>query len=549
MPVERTVVDRELGVECLHDAVGGNDQGIDLGQHRVALDKAAIELPDDVRELLLLVRILDTCPVHQPARDPGLIALERVDVETHERVGVVRGDVLDLDTALGGEHEERLLRAPVERDRKVVLLRDVGGLLDPELLDDMAADVETDDLHRLLLGVGGILRELDPARLPPAARQHLGLDDDLRPELLGRHARLGGRQHKPSFGNRNAEPLEELLALILEKVHRSANLAAPLTSLPVEAIVVQALRKRYGEVQALDGVSFSVSEGEVFGLLGPNGAGKSTTVRVLVTLTHADEGIATVAGHDVRREPNAVRRSIGYVPQDSGVDQYGTGRENLMLQGHVQGMSGRDLSLRAAELLQLVGISEAADRVVKTYSGGMRRRLDIALGLVHRPRVLFLDEPTTGLDPEARAGMWNEVSRLAEAESLTILLTTHYLEEADQLADRLAIVSQGKIVVEGTPAELKANLRGDAVQVELANGQLAEAQRLIAATGAEPEAVLGDRTVVVRVPDGGAALPGILGALDSAGIGVATVAVSRPSLDDVYLSFTGRDFNSEDRGE
>ena len=402
---------------------------------------------------------------------------------------------------------------------------------------------------RLLLGVGGIVGELHTACLPTAAGEHLGLDDDLRPELFGRGARLRGRRRHAPFRDRDAVFLEQLLALVLEKVHRPRNLAAPLTSVSVEAIVVQALRKRYGEVQALDGVSFSVREGEIFGLLGPNGAGKSTTVRVLVTLTHADEGTAAVAGYDVRREPNAVRHSIGYVPQDSGVDQYGTGRENLMLQGRVQGMSGRSLARRADELLELVGISEAADRVVKTYSGGMRRRLDIALGLVHRPRVLFLDEPTTGLDPEARVAMWAEVSRLAEAEALTILLTTHYLEEADQLADRLAILSQGTIVVEGTPAELKANLRGDAVQVELANGQLAEAKRLIAATGAEPEAVLGDRTVVVRVPDGGAALPGILGTLDAAGIAVATVAVSRPSLDDVYLAFTGRDFSSEDRGE
>jgi ABC-2 type transport system ATP-binding protein len=317
----------------------------------------------------------------------------------------------------------------------------------------------------------------------------------------------------------------------------------------MEAIVVQDLRKHYGEVQALDGVSFDVKEGEVFGLLGPNGAGKSTTVRVLVTLTHADEGTASVGGHDVRREPNAVRRTIGYVPQDSGVDQYGTGRENLMLQGRVQGMSGRSLRNRTDELLQLVGIADAADRVVKNYSGGMRRRLDIALGLVHRPKVLFLDEPTTGLDPEARVGMWAEVSRLAKAESLTILLTTHYLEEADQLADRLAIVSQGRIVVEGTPAELKANLMGDAVQVELSNGQIEEAKRVLVATGAEPETMLGERTLVARVADGGAALPGILGALDAAGIGVATVSVSRPSLDDVYLYFTGRDFTSEDRGE
>jgi ABC-2 type transport system ATP-binding protein len=316
----------------------------------------------------------------------------------------------------------------------------------------------------------------------------------------------------------------------------------------MEAIVVEDLRKRYGEVQALDGVTFSVEEGEVFGLLGPNGAGKSTTVRVLVTLTQADSGTARVVGHDVRREQNKVRKTIGYVPQDSGVDQFGTGRENLMLQGRVQGMSGRRLRERADELLELVGIADAADRVVRGYSGGMRRRLDIALGLVHRPRVLFLDEPTTGLDPEARVAMWSEVQRLAAAESLTLLLTTHYLEEADQLADRLAIVSQGKIVVGGTPEELKERLQGDAVHVELTNGALERAQEVLAGVGARPEQVVDGKTVVARVEDGGRALPGIISALDGAGIAVASVAVSRPSLDDVYLHFTGRDFQSEDRG-
>jgi ABC-2 type transport system ATP-binding protein len=317
----------------------------------------------------------------------------------------------------------------------------------------------------------------------------------------------------------------------------------------MDAIAVEELRKRYGEVQALDGVSFGVREGEVFGLLGPNGAGKSTTVRVLVTLTHPDSGRAAVAGHDVRTDQNAVRRAIGYVPQDSGVDQFGTGRENLMLQGRIQGMSGRDLRARTDELLGLVGIADAADRIVKTYSGGMRRRLDVALGLVHRPRVLFLDEPTTGLDPEARVAMWSEVSRLAEAESLTILLTTHYLEEADQLADRLAIVSRGKVVVEGTPADLKAGLRGDAVHVELEDGAVPEAQRVLAGVGAEPEQVLDGRTIVSRVENGGRALPGIISALEGAGIPVASVSLSRPSLDDVYLHFTGRDFASEDRGQ
>jgi ABC-2 type transport system ATP-binding protein len=315
----------------------------------------------------------------------------------------------------------------------------------------------------------------------------------------------------------------------------------------MEAIVVDGLRKRYGDVQALDGVTFAVAEGEVFGLLGPNGAGKSTTVRVLVTLTRPDEGSASVGGHDVRRDPGAVRRTIGYVPQDSGVDRLGTGRENLMLQGRVQGMDGRALRTRADELLELVGIADAADRIVKTYSGGMRRRLDIALGLVHRPRVLFLDEPTTGLDPEARVAMWSEVARLAEAEALTILLTTHYLEEADELADRLAIVSQGKVVVEGTPIELKHRLAGDALHVELENGAVEQAQQVLARVGARPEQVLDGRVVVARVENGGRALPTVLAALDDAGVAVASVSVSRPSLDDVYLHFTGRDFGAEDR--
>ena len=312
-------------------------------------------------------------------------------------------------------------------------------------------------------------------------------------------------------------------------------------------IAVEELRKHYGEVNALDGVTFNVREGEVFGLLGPNGAGKSTTVRILVTLTTPDSGNASVGGFDVRREQSSVRRTIGYVPQDSGVDQFGTGRENLMLQGRVQGMSGRALRERTSELLELVGIANAADRIVKTYSGGMRRRLDIALGLVHRPRVLFLDEPTTGLDPEARVAMWEEVSRLAQAESLTILLTTHYLEEADQLADRLAIVSRGRVVIEGSPVELKARLQGDAVHVELENGAVDSAQSVIAGIGARPEQVLNGNTIVARAENGGAAVPHILAALDSAGIRVASVSVSRPSLDDVYLHFTGRDFTSEDR--
>jgi ABC-2 type transport system ATP-binding protein len=317
----------------------------------------------------------------------------------------------------------------------------------------------------------------------------------------------------------------------------------------VDAIAVDGLRKRYGEVQALDGVSFAVREGEIFGLLGPNGAGKSTTVRVLVTLTHPDDGTASVGGHDVVREAGAVRRAIGYVPQESGIDRRATGRENLVLQGRVNGMHGRALRERVDELLGVVGIADDADRIVQGYSGGMRRRLDVALGLVHRPRVLFLDEPTTGLDPEARVAMWEEVGRLAKQESLTILLTTHYLEEADELADRLAIVSQGKVIVEGTPGELKSRLSGDAVHVELADGQVEDARQVLERVHAPVETTLADgRTLVSRVSDGGHALPGILSALAGAGIPVAAVSVHRPSLDDVYLHYTGREFATEDRG-
>ncbi len=317
----------------------------------------------------------------------------------------------------------------------------------------------------------------------------------------------------------------------------------------MDAIAVERLEKRYKDVSALDGMTFVVPEGQVFGLLGPNGAGKSTTVRILSTLTSADDGTATVAGHDVSREPAAVRRSIGYVPQASGVDREATGRENLILQGRLQRMRGTDLERRAAELLEVFGLSDKANALVKTYSGGMKRRLDVAMGLVHRPTVLFLDEPTTGLDPEARAAMWEELDRLAQGERLTILLTTHYLEEADRLAQRVAIVSRGRVVVEGAPEELKRELRGDSVTVELdgpdAPGSVAAVSALPGVHDVAPEG----RRLHLRVERGPEAVPVILGALDTAGIGVSAVTVSRPSLDDVYLHYTGREFGADDAEE
>jgi ABC-2 type transport system ATP-binding protein len=314
----------------------------------------------------------------------------------------------------------------------------------------------------------------------------------------------------------------------------------------MDAIAAEGLEKRYGEVQALDGVSFRVRAGEVFGLLGPNGAGKSTTVKVLTTLTTPDGGRAEVAGHDVVREPDAVRRSIGYVPQSSGVDRDATGRENLMLQGRVQGMSGRRLRERVDRLLELLGIADAADRVVRGYSGGMKRRLDVGLGLVHGPQVLFLDEPTTGLDPEARTAMWQELAVLAREELLTILLTTHYLEEADALTHRLAIVSQGRVVIEGTAEELKGGLQGEAVIVELSDGQVDEGTEVVRALAQVREVSADGRQLRSRVADGARAVPTILAALDSRGIPVESVTMHRPSLDDVYLHYTGRDFRSED---
>ena len=314
----------------------------------------------------------------------------------------------------------------------------------------------------------------------------------------------------------------------------------------MDAIVAEGLEKRYGDVQALDGVSFRVRAGEVFGLLGPNGAGKSTTVKVLTTLTTPDAGHAEVAGHDLLREPNAVRRSIGYVPQSSGVDRDATGRENLMLQGRVQGMSGQRLRDRVQHLLELIGIADAADRVVRGYSGGMKRRLDVALGLVHGPQVLFLDEPTTGLDPEARAAMWEELDVLAREELLTILLTTHYLEEADALTDRLAIVSRGRVVVEGNAEELKGSLQGEAVVVELVDGVVDDAAAVVRALEGVREVTADGKQLRSRVADGARAVPPILAALDSRGIAVESVTMHRPSLDDVYLHYTGRDFRAED---
>jgi ABC-2 type transport system ATP-binding protein len=298
-------------------------------------------------------------------------------------------------------------------------------------------------------------------------------------------------------------------------------------------------------VRALDQLSIRVAAGTIFGLLGPNGAGKSTTVKILTTLSRPDSGDAHVAGIDVVRHPGQVRREIGLVSQKASSDPMATGRENLLLAARIQGLSRRAAATRAGELLDRFGLTDAANRLVRTYSGGMARRLDVAIGLVHRPQVLFLDEPTTGLDPEARAEMWAEIERLAD-ERTTVLLTTHYLDEADRLADRLAIVDHGRVVVEGTAEDLKRELRGDAIVVELGTAaQMAAAvTRLGRVPGLREISSDGGSSLRARADHGATAVPAVLASLDGTGVTVASVTVSRPSLDDVYLRHAGRTYHA-----
>jgi ABC-2 type transport system ATP-binding protein len=288
----------------------------------------------------------------------------------------------------------------------------------------------------------------------------------------------------------------------------------------------------------------------VFALLGPNGAGKTTTVKILTTLTRPDAGSAAVAGIDVVGRPDRVRRSIGVVSQGSGVDIQATGRENIRLQGQIFGLRGKQLDARADELLARFGLADAADRIARGYSGGMQRRLDIAMALVHDPHVLFLDEPTTGLDPEVRAEMWQLIGRLAREQRKTVLLTTHYLEEADQLAAELAIVDRGRVVAEGSPDALKRELRGDAIHVELEANVNGSATAALAGVAGVREIAVEGRALRARADDGGRAVPAVLQALESHGVSVAEVRVARPSLDDVYLQYTGRTFDAaETEGE
>lgn len=304
------------------------------------------------------------------------------------------------------------------------------------------------------------------------------------------------------------------------------------------AVLTQQLRRRFGGTEAVAGVDLEVAPGEVFGFLGPNGAGKTTTVRMLCTLLPVSGGTALVAGHDVTKEPSAVRHKIGVALQDVGLDPLQSGRELLELQaGLYRVPRPRE---RADELLALVGLSEAADRRVKGYSGGMKRRLDLATALVHAPEVLFLDEPTTGLDVTSRITVWDEVRRI-NAEGTTIFLTTQYLEEADQLCDRLAIIDGGRLVAEGTPDGLKSAMGADVVTIGLGRGGTKEALRAAVASVTGVDHVVDtEGGVAAYVTNGAAAVPLVVRALDEAGVEVGTISISRPTLDDVFLASTGR---------
>jgi ABC-2 type transport system ATP-binding protein len=300
-------------------------------------------------------------------------------------------------------------------------------------------------------------------------------------------------------------------------------------------------------VEAVRGVSIEVSQGEVFGFLGPNGAGKTTTLRMLTTLLPIDSGTATVAGFDVARQPERVRTKIGYVSQLGGADELATGRENLLLQGRLYGASKARVQLRADALARLLDLGEFTDRRVSSYSGGQRRRLDIALSLVHEPSVLFLDEPTTGLDPQSRANLWDHIRGLRDTGT-TVFLTTHYLEEADALCDRLMIMDHGQIVADGTPRALKQQVAGDAILVSFRPGSQGP-ERAAAMLGRQPyvrELSAEDEQLRLYVDDGGTALPALIRRLDQAGVAIRSISMSEPTLDDVFLRQTGRSLR-EDR--
>ena len=314
-----------------------------------------------------------------------------------------------------------------------------------------------------------------------------------------------------------------------------------------QGIEAHDLVREFKNVKAVRGIELEVAPGEIYGFLGPNGAGKSTTVHMLTTLLPPSSGTARVAGYDVVADGPKVRASIGAALQEAALDPWLTGREHLRLQSSLHGIGRRERKERSDELLERVGLTRAADRKVQTYSGGMKRRLDLALALVHRPSILFLDEPTTGLDPQSRSALWNEVARLARDDGVTVFLTTQYLEEADVLADRVGIIDHGRIVAEGTPAELKEEIgRASVHAVPARPDERARIAHVLGRFG-EPLPATGETEVAVRLTEG-VSLADVVRAVDAEGLGLADVEIRAPTLDDVFLAKTGRSLEGSEDG-
>jgi ABC-2 type transport system ATP-binding protein len=308
--------------------------------------------------------------------------------------------------------------------------------------------------------------------------------------------------------------------------------------------LTRTFKTRTGAVEAVRGVDFHVAAGEIVGFLGPNGAGKTTTQRMLSTLLAPTAGDATVAGCDLRRDPVGVRRAIGYVPQGGSTNPSASVDEELVVQARLYGITTADARSRAARLLGQLDLADLGKRLVKTLSGGQKRRLDIALGMVHGPRMVFLDEPSTGLDPHSRANLWTHIRSLRDRDNTTVFLTTHYLDEADALCDRILIIDHGKIVASGTPAELKRRVSGDIITFEVADP--ARARELLAGQDGVREITTGDRAVRITVEHGDAMALPLMRALDVAGLAIASLHVAHPTLDDVFLTLTGRSLRDAD---
>ncbi len=310
------------------------------------------------------------------------------------------------------------------------------------------------------------------------------------------------------------------------------------------AVQTRAIARSFGDVKAVDGIDLDIPKGEIYGFLGPNGAGKTTLVRMLITLLMPTGGDATVAGYDLRSRPNDIRLRIGAALQDAALDPKQTGRETLRLQGRLYGLSRRDVNARLDELDSLIDIGDAIDRLVSTYSGGMKRRLDLAASLIHNPEILFLDEPTTGLDPISRARVWEEVRRVNGELGVTIFLTTQYLEEADELADRVGIINRGILMAQGTPAELKRSLGNDVIIAQV-DGNADAARNAVAELGGVSRVDATGLEIVAQVSNGAAAISRVALALAQSGVEVRELTLRTPTLDDVFLNVAGARMEEE----